>query len=290
MSVAIIINPRSGGGPLRGRERAERASAVLSTLGVAGEIFLTERKGHARELAAAALARGVTLVAAWGGDGTVNEVACALLASQSGVLAIVPSGSGNGLARELAIAGDPARNLSEALRAVPRFIDTGELNGRPFVSIAGIGFDAHVAACFDRDPSGRRGLSTYARVTARELRGYAPREYRVDGQLMSRVLLSVANSAQFGNGARIAPGARLDDGLLNLVVFEERSRFATITAVPRLFLGGVASVRGISTRAIVQTTIEADLPIVCHTDGEPVEAGTRVEVRVRPRSLRVAVR
>jgi diacylglycerol kinase family enzyme len=60
--------------------------------------------------------------------------------------------------------------------------------------------------------------------------------------------------------------------------------------VPRLFLGGVASVRGISTRAIVQTTIEADLPIVCHTDGEPVEAGTRVEVRVRPRSLRVAVR
>src|SRR6185369_16452683 len=103
MSVAIIINPVSGGAsPAKGRQRAELAVAALATSGEEGDVFVTERRHHARELAAAAAKRGARLVIAWGGDGTINEVASALVFGST-ALGIVPSGSGNGLARELRV-------------------------------------------------------------------------------------------------------------------------------------------------------------------------------------------
>src|SRR5262245_31798382 len=103
MSVAIIINPISGTARRdAGRTRAELAAGALTSSSEGGEVFVTERKGHGRELAAAAVSRGARLIVAWGGDGTVNEVASALLSSgKPTAFAIVPSGSGNGLARAL---------------------------------------------------------------------------------------------------------------------------------------------------------------------------------------------
>ena len=121
--------------------------------GDSAEVFVTERPGHARQLAAVAANRGARLVLAWGGDGTINEVACAL-AYHDVPLGIIPAGSGNGLARELGVALKPETAIAEALKAEPRRIDTGDLDGRLFVNIAGIGFDAHVAAQFN-DPRTR---------------------------------------------------------------------------------------------------------------------------------------
>jgi diacylglycerol kinase (ATP) len=292
MALAIIINPISGGGrPGDGRIRAERAAAALLTHGLDGEIFVTERRGHGHDLAQRAAARGVALVVAWGGDGTVNEVASALVRTTTS-LAIVPSGSGNGLARALGISRDPARAISEAAHAVPRTIDAGQCENRWFFSVAGIGFDAHVADCFDRSTTGRRGLSTYARITLRELIGYRPAAYRLDGQPTGRpaLLVTVANSSQFGNGATIAPRARLDDGLLDVVVFEETSRLATMLSMPRLFTGGVERVRGVSSRQIERITIEAAHPMIYHLDGEPRQGGQRLDFAVAPAVLRVSVR
>lgn len=291
MSVAVIINPLSGGvRPVEGRRRAERAAAGLVAAGVAGDVFLTESRGHARELAAAAVKRGARLVVAWGGDGTVNEVATSLVGTAA-ALGVVPSGSGNGLARELGVARRPERALADALAATPRSIDAGELGGRLFVNIAGIGFDAHVAECFDRDHRGRRGLATYARITCREMWRYEARDYRVDDAVLRRALLvTVANTGQWGNGARIAPEARPDDGRLDLVVFEESSRLSAIAAIPRLFLGTFTAARGVSTRRIERAAIECDRPMAFHVDGEPALGGTRLEVAVRPAALRVAVR
>src|SRR3954471_23824415 len=103
MSVAVIINPISGGArPGAARRRAQTARDEVERHGDAAEVFVTERQGHARQLAKAAAARGVRLVLAWGGDGTINEVASAL-AFQDVPLGIVPAGSGNGLAMELRI-------------------------------------------------------------------------------------------------------------------------------------------------------------------------------------------
>jgi YegS/Rv2252/BmrU family lipid kinase len=291
MSVAIIVNPLSGGAtPAKGRRRAELAAGVLMQSGEEGDVFVTERRGHARELAAAAVKRGVRLVIAWGGDGTVNEVGSALVYGPT-ALGMVPSGSGNGLARELGVDRRPDRAIADALRATPRAIDAGEIGGRMFFNIAGLGFDAHVATCFDRDTSGRRGLSTYARLTAREMWGYQTCSYRIGDRVISRALLvTIANSSQFGNGARIAPLACVDDGLLDLVVFEETSRLRAIATIPRLFVGGFDRVRGVSVRQIERLTIESERPMVFHVDGEPAEGGVTLDARVHPSALRVAVR
>lgn len=289
--IAIIINPLSGGASrATGRRRAELASDALARSGEEGEVFLTEGRGHGRELAAAASKRGARLIIAWGGDGTINEIASALVFNPT-ALGIVPSGSGNGLARELKIRSRPEHAIADAMRASPRLIDAGELGGRLFVNLAGLGFDAHVAACFDRDATGRRGLRTYARLTAREMFRYQAGTYCVDGVTVDRALLvTIANSGQFGNGARVAPSARLDDGLLDLVIFQERTRVGAIATIPRFFTGGFERLRGVTVRKIERISITADRPIPFHVDGEPVEGGTVLEGRVLPSALRVAVR
>jgi YegS/Rv2252/BmrU family lipid kinase len=294
VSIAIIINPISGGAtPDEARARAELASAVVDTHGDPAEVFLTERRGHARELAKAAVQRGVRLVMAWGGDGTMNEVACAL-AFQEVPLGLVPAGSGNGLARELGISPHAKRAIAEALAAEPRPLDLGEIDDHLFVNLAGIGFDAYVASEFDAPSNRRRGFGTYVGIAARALVGYVPERYAIttaDGRTESRaILVTVANSAQFGNGARIAPGARVDDGLLDLVVVEERSRLRTLLNVRRLFAGTIDQMPGCTIRRIDRATIESDRPMAYHVDGEPIAGGTRLRVRVHPGALRVAVK
>jgi diacylglycerol kinase (ATP) len=291
MSVAIIINPLSGGAsPAKGRRRAELAAEALATCGEDGDIFVTEGRDHARELAAAEAKRGARLVIAWGGDGTINEVASALVFGST-ALGIVPSGSGNGLARELNVSRRPEQAIAEALRASPRLIDAGELGGRLFFNLAGLGFDAHIATCFDRDQSGRRGLRTYARLIGREMFRYKAGTYCIDGVSIDRALLvTIANSGQFGNGARVAPSARVDDGWLDLLVFRESTRLRAITTIPRFFTGGFERVQGVTVRRIEHVTISADHPIAYHVDGEPVDGGTVLEGRVHRAALRVAVR
>jgi YegS/Rv2252/BmrU family lipid kinase len=293
MSVTIIINPISGGAsPEQAQRRAQLAAAVVDSHGDPAEVFVTEGRGHARELAKAAVRRGARLVISWGGDGTLNEVASAL-AFQDVPLGLVPAGSGNGFARELGVDLRPERAIADAIRAEPRAIDLGEVDDRLFVNVAGFGFDAYVAAEFDRR-AGRRGLAGYVAITARALLTYVPRDYTIttaDGCNVSRaILVTVANSAQFGNGARIAPRALLDDGLLDLVVVEERARWRTVCHVPRLFDGTVERIPGCSICHVRRATIESDQPLLFHVDGEPVQGGKRAQVRVHPGALRVAVR
>jgi YegS/Rv2252/BmrU family lipid kinase len=292
--VAVIINPISGGAtPDIARKRAELARQTLASQGQQGDVLVTERRGHAHELAAAAAQRGARLVIAWGGDGTVNEVASALAFGPT-PLGILPSGSGNGLASDLKIGADAGRAILEALNATPRSIDAGELGGRLFFSVAGVGFDAHIASCFDSEPVNSRGFAGYLRITLRELRRYKPADYTIEGDVSrvvrNAILVTLANSTQFGNGARIAPAARVDDGWLDLVVVEERSRFSTMCALPRLFTGGAARIPGATMARIERITIESDRPLTFHVDGEPVKGGARLSARVHPGALRISVR
>jgi YegS/Rv2252/BmrU family lipid kinase len=292
LSTVIIINPISGGAsPRAARARAQLALAVVDAHGDPVEVLLTEAVGHARELAKSAVRRGARLVLAWGGDGTINEVASAL-AFDDVPLGIVPAGSGNGLARELGVHPRAERAIADALQAVPRPMDVGEIDGHLFANMAGIGFDAHIASRFAT--ATRRGFIGYAGITARALTSYVPQLYRVTiGGVETAhraVLVTIANSAQFGNNARIAPGARVDDGELDLVVFEERSRIATLCHMPRLFNGTVGRVPGCTIRRIRAVTIESEQPMAYHVDGEPVAGGTRLRARVHPGALMVDVR
>jgi YegS/Rv2252/BmrU family lipid kinase len=290
-SIAVIINPVSGGvRPAAARRRAELASAIVDRHGDPVEVFVTERPGHARELARAAAHRGARLVVAWGGDGTINEVASAL-AFREVPLGIVPAGSGNGLARQLGINPHPAQAIRDAIAAEPRLIDLGEIGDRLFVNVAGVGFDAHVAARFNEGGPRRRGFLTYAGISAQALWRYAPTVYAIEtesGRLQTRaMLIAVANSAEFGNGACIAPGARVDDGLLDLVIIEPRPLIRTICQLPRLFTGTIDHAPGYRRQRIGRATLESEEPMVFHVDGEPVSGGTSLRIRVHPGALYV---
>jgi diacylglycerol kinase (ATP) len=288
--TAVIINPTSG--PARRGSSIERvavAKRVLEAAGVSHDIQLTERRNHAYDLAAAAVEAGATLVIAWGGDGTINEVAQAV--AFTGVsLGLVPGGSGNGFARELKIPFDPAKAIRRALSSPDRRIDVGEIAGRMFFNLAGIGLDAKVAA--DVGTFGnQRGLRPYLRASAREVLSYLPLTYSIDIDARSvrtdALIVALANSRQYGYGARIAPLALLDDGLLDLVVVEGRSLFGNAVRVPSLFTGDFHSRFGVSTWKVREVRVRASQRMLFHVDGEVVEGGHELAARVHAGALRV---
>ena len=292
--VAVIINPIAGADGRRdvARERAERAASLVAGRGLDAQVLVTERPGHARELTLALLAQGVTTVVAWGGDGTVNEVAAAL-AFRDVTLVVVPSGSGNGLARELRIPFDPARAFAAAFEGRACRIDAGEIDGRLFFNVAGIGLDARVAHRFAAGGLARRGFGRYLTVTAQELFTYKPDYHTVvtDGTALHvrAMLIAVANARQYGNGAVIAPAARVDDGKLDVVIVAARSPLAALVQVPRLFRGQIARARGVTSVPAVDIEVRSEHSVLYHVDGEPHVGGASIAARPRAGALRVAV-
>jgi diacylglycerol kinase family enzyme len=202
------VNPAAGPRRVRVAQRElARAERALAARGAEGTVRLTEGPGHAQELARAAVAARATLVCAWGGDGTVNEVARAV-AGTGTALGIVPAGSGNGLARELGLPWDPVAALGVALGRRERVIDVGDVEGRLFVNLAGIGLDAHVAERFNARHRGRRGLWPYLAIGTREIFRYRARTYtlRVGGETWREEALAIvcANARQYGRAPTTA--------------------------------------------------------------------------------------
>lgn len=291
-AVAVIINPISGtsGRPDAARQRAEQASSYLIAHGTRAEIFVTERGGHAHDLARAMCDRGIPLVVAWGGDGTVNEVASALAFRQT-ALAVIPSGSGNGLARELGVPIDAAGAFAVAMSGPRRVIDCGELDGRLFFNVAGLGLDARVAHEFAAHGLVRRGFVRYVEVAARELFTYRAGEHTIvtDGRSTRRraLIVALANARQYGNGAMIAPAARLDDGKLDVVVVDDRPLWQTLMQVPKLFDGRIASAPGVTSIAAEHVEITSSGQALYHVDGEPFVGGASLVARAHARALQV---
>lgn len=293
MNVLVIVNPvsgRHGGDATRLARLVSRAVTTLASLGVQATVRQTERPGHATELAAAAVTAGVDRVLAWGGDGTINEVAAALAFSPT-ALAIVPAGSGNGLARELRVPLEPMRAIRAAVTGVVRDIDVGAIGGRRFLNVAGIGLDARVAYVFNAERRGRHGLLDYARISLRALREYEPSPctLTVDGDVLDArpLLIAIANSAQYGNGARIAPLASIDDGLLDVVIVEATSPWQDLLRARRLFTGTMArDARTVVRRGRV-VRFEAAGETYAHVDGQPFVLRDCAEATVHARALRV---
>ena len=296
--IVVIINPLSGPGRRdiegRGRDRAALARRALDESGRPGRVEVTTHGGHAREIARAAAGGGAPLVVAWGGDGTMNEIGSAL-AFGSTPLAIVPCGSGNGLARTLGVSMDPRVALRQALAGEPRAIDVGEIAGRLFFNVAGIGFDAHVARIFNR-PGNRRGFRRYLYTGMIELFRYQPRRYVIRGHDSTETSVSehealmvvLANGSQYGNGARVSPDARLDDGLLDLVVIASHSPWRDVLRTRYLFDGTLTRRAGVRLTRVERVSIEdgSDASFL-HADGEPFEHHGPLDVRVHRAALRV---
>lgn len=282
LKTCIIFNPRSGG--------ANRALPVLRAYAQQHQARLrpTAHPRHAGRLAAQALAEGFELVVAAGGDGTMNEVA-AVITDTAATLGLVPCGSGDGLGRHLGIHGPVPRALGILTTGAPRLIDTGLADGHPFFNLAGIGFEAVLADRFNR--LRRRGLLRYLLTAIRTLATSQAEDYTLihdsERVRLRAFTLAVANASQYGNNARVAPHARLDDGLLDLCAIPPLSPLNVIPLTARMFTGTFHRAAGVVFQRSGRFVVERAAPGPLHTDGEVHHAGTRVEFQVRPASLRL---
>jgi diacylglycerol kinase (ATP) len=230
------------------------------------------------------------MIVAVGGDGTMNEVASSLIDTPA-ILGLVPCGSGDGLGRHLGIHGTVAHALAVLDHGTSVTIDTGLADGHPFFTAAGIGFEAEIATRFNLLK--RRGFLRYLTTSAQAFVQWKPQHYTIGhAEVHTRVrafTLAVANSDQYGNDAIIAPGARADDGQLDLCAIPPVTLLNMVPLLARLFHGSIHRHPGVVLRRAQSFRVERESPGPLHTDGELHHAGTTIEFLLRPASLRIRV-
>lgn len=285
----VVINPISGAGRAHpgGATEVELARRILTDAGYAVDIVVTMGPGHATAAARETLSRGVDLMVAWGGDGTMNDVA-RVAAFSDVALAIVPAGSGNGLARDLGVPMEPGAALALAASGPRRRIDVGEVNGEPFFNVAGLGLDARIAHAF-ASRRGRRGRLGYLRVGVGAVWAYRAQPYDLswDGGAArpDALFIALANSRQYGSHGCIAPPARLDDGQLDLVIVGNVSLWRLLSQLPAFFAGRLAPSADVEMHRFTAATITPRGLGELHLDGEPRQVPDSLRVRVHPQAL-----
>jgi diacylglycerol kinase (ATP) len=284
-TISFIINPSSGTG------KVKKIPALIHQYfkehGGQYKIRYTEYAGHAKKIVNEEIAYGSTIIVAVGGDGTVNEVGAALLHSKAS-LGIIPTGSGNGLARHLKISMNAQKALSTITQGHPIAIDSGEVNGMPFFCTMGIGLDAVVAERFAHIKG--RGFINYIKAAFSEYQKYKPEEvYDERGNVYRGILLSICNASQYGNNAFISPCSTMQDGQLELVTIPTLKWVQLPAVVVRLFSNHMEQQPGYKTTSFRQLTLKRASAGPLHVDGDPVAHAKIIDVRCVPRSLNVIV-
>jgi YegS/Rv2252/BmrU family lipid kinase len=286
--IVFLVNPISGIGKQKGIEKLieERLDKTRYNPSIA----YTEAPGHAAELSRKAAGEGMDIVVAVGGDGTVNEAASGLVDTAT-ALAIVPSGSGNGLARHLKIPMNLKRAIEVINKGTIRKIDTATINDQLFVNLAGVGFDASVAKKFAA--AGKRGFSTYLRITTSSYKDYEPKQYTlvIDGKVYRRraLLISFANSSQFGNNTSIDPSASVSDGYIDVCIVGKMPFWKTFFLGPLLFLKKFDQTKYIEIIRAKEVILKRKKGKSIHLDGDPKTMGKELTMKVNPLSLNVIV-
>lgn len=277
--MLFIVNPISGKG------RKARIIAHLKENG--HKVVCTEYAGHAEVLAREASER---VIVAIGGDGTVNEVARGIVGTDK-ELGIIPCGSGDGLALHLGISRNYKQALKTILKGNVQKIDSGLINNRPFFSVCGTGFDAIVSERFAK--SGKRGLKKYVEIGLKTWREYAPEKYKVeiDGDRfeIEASLLTIGNSSQWGNNARIAPLADISDGVLDMTAVDRFSLIEMPTLALLLMTGRLDRNNHVHCYRGRHIKISRPVKGPAHADGDWFSAGTELDIRILPQSLNVLI-
>jgi YegS/Rv2252/BmrU family lipid kinase len=285
--VLFIINKFSGKGF---QSRLEgRIIDVCRENDAECSIEFTREREHATQLAQQAASENFDVIAAVGGDGTINEVARGILHTSTR-LGIIPKGSGNGLARHLGLPLDVLQATRAIFQNKPVPIDTFTVNGKLSVNVSGIGFDGHIANQFGRN--GKRGLAGYTKLTIEEYTRF--REFDVsiaaDEKRFQRkaFVIALANSSQYGNNARIAPHASICDGKLNLTVLHKIPPYR-VDLIHSFFSGQIDQSTFCEVMDIRDCEIHLSEPIEYHVDGEPCGSDTHFKIRLLPSSLNLLI-
>lgn len=291
--VYVIVNPAAGRG--RARRAWQTVAPALRDAGLAYDEVLEDRPQLATPLAEAAARRGYDIVVAAGGDGTVHEVVNGLMAAEETArpaLAIIPGGTGNDFARAVGVSKDPLTAGRLLLSGVRRRVDIGQVNERYFASIAGVGFDAEVAHKVNTWPKWIGGTTVYLAAILRMLATFSPVPATVtlDGQAhaVPMFLLAAANSPWYAGGMYMAPPARLDDGMLEVILAGDLTKLETLRVLPKVFSGEHLKHPKVSHTSAREIRVESEIPLWIHADGETVGRAPAV-FRVIPRALDVIV-
>lgn len=287
--IAFIINPISGAGSKKGLEYLIRENLDMGKY--SPRIFYTEYAGHATKLARKLRKKGLAKIVAVGGDGTVNEVARALASKEGVALGILPFGSGNGLARHLGIPLQTEKAVQLLNTGIETAIDYGRMNDEYFFCTCGMGFDAQVGAAFAN--SDKRGFWTYAGSTFREFFSYKPRKYKItlDGNKIKRraFIVTVANAAQYGNNAYIAPQADIADGFFDVSIINPFPKHKSLWLGIRMFNRTLHHDEDVEIIKARDITIRRKKEGPVHFDGEPAIMGRKVKVSLVEKGLQVIV-
>lgn len=288
--ILFILNPISGFFNFKRRQiRATILNAILNKE-IDGEIRYSKYAGHTKEIASEAVKEGFKYIVVAGGDGSINEVASALVNTDV-TMGIIPAGSGNGLARHLKI---PLK-INNALQIIKnkkiREADIIQVNNYYAVSLAGIGFDAVVADRYMKDK--RRGFITYLQAAMLEYINYSPElmtikteELEISEELFVVVL---ANSNQFGYNFRIAPHADLFDGYIDVVILKDLPILAAPLSSIQIFTGHADDSLFISMFKTKKITIERQNNGIINVDGDPKSTGKIIEAKVIEKGLKIIV-
>ena len=287
--ITFVLNPASG---TQSKEQVlDRIERSLDRRIYQPEVVFTDHVGHATEISRQCAERGDYAVVAVGGDGTVNEVARALIHTPT-ALGIIPCGSGNGLARHLHIPINPTGAVDIINAGHVRTIDYGLLNDNPFFCTCGVGFDAFVSFKFAQ--AGRRGPLTYIEKALTEGLKYEPEEYEVEIDGMASTfrafLIAVGNASQYGNNAYITPHAALSDGLLDVTILLPFIPIEAPALAVQLFTRRLDQNNCIRTYRGRNIIIRRKSGGVVHFDGEPSTMGEALRIGVVRNGLRVISR
>ena len=284
--IVFILNPISGT-----HSKKEIPGLIDRTIDhelFDDQIMLTEYAGHAAEIAKDCATKGIDIVVAIGGDGTVNEVARSLVHTQT-ALGIIPCGSGNGLARHLCIPLDIKKAIQIINSCKIEAFDYGVINDLPFFCTCGMGFDAFISLKFAE--AGKRGPITYVENVLKEGLKYKPETYEVEDETGAKkykaFLIACANASQYGNNAYIAPGATMKDGEMDVIVMEPFDALDAPQIAADLFMKTLTNNSKIKTFRTKSLHIHRKEPGAIHYDGDPIMTGEDIDVHIEHHGINI---
>ncbi|MBU0487647.1 MAG: diacylglycerol kinase family lipid kinase [Bacteroidetes bacterium] len=280
----IILNPVSGRKPNPDLKKILEDSFPQNN---GNSVVESESADHIRKLSQQAIQQQFDFVVIAGGDGSVNQVASEL--AGSGIpLGIIPTGSGNGLARFLKISSDPVGAINIILSGKRQPVDMLEINNYRCVSIAGCGFDAWVAKKFSQKK--KRGFQAYAASVISGYFKYKSDEYVILSpaqQTEKAFILSFANTNQYGYNFTIAPEAVIDDGLLDICLVKKVPLYAVPFFLHRMFYGKLKNSRYLKSIQTSSAIIRRKHGTLIHIDGDPLELSGELNISVIKHAIQV---
>lgn len=283
--IRFIINPISGG--VKKAKVPQMIEEYLDHSLFDYDIAITQYKQHAKSIALESIREGIDIVCAVGGDGSVHEVGTSLVGSNVH-LAIIPTGSGNGLARHLKIPLKTPKAIQNINGMFSVKMDTGLANDKPFLGVGGFGFDAFIAKRFDEYHI--RGFWGYTQLIYEEYFSYKPRKMKIEFEdetiKGSFLMCSIANSSEFGNGFCISPKSTVVDGQMEFVLLKQFPWWQTMGVLSRFFMKRIEGSKYIQIKSFKKARIFLEEPLA-HYDGEPFSVRKQINIEIVPKSLNV---